>query len=245
MTGTDFPTAPGWFRPVLRAERVVLRRVFAGRRARVHELDGQEGGVANRVLNEELGHLAAERLVPGVYAPARDMAQHAARYSWAMRLCGGQRVLDVGCGVGYGSYMLSWVADSVTAFDVDEEAIATARATYPGVDYRLADVTTGEIPGGDVAVCFEVLEHVSDPWAVLRAVIAASPTALFSFPNPLLAGSHMNPHHLNDWPLPTFRAELRRAGAGSVTMYRQGLRTTSIKRGGTPSAAVWIAHVEP
>ena len=42
----------------------------------------------------------------------------------------------------------------------------------------------------------------------------------------------------------TFKSELRRAGAERVTIYRQGLRTTSIKRMGSPWAAVWIAHVE-
>ena len=197
----DFETAPGWYRPVLRAERATLRRVFAGRRRRMHELSGREGGVANRKLNEDLGHLAAERLVPGLDAPALHMAQHAARYAWALRLCEDRRVLDVGCGVGYGSYMLSWVARSVTAFDVDPSAIAMARERYADVDYRLADVTSAGIPDADVAVCFEVLEHVSDPRAVLRAVIAAAPVSVFSFPNPLLAGSHLNPHHVSDWPL--------------------------------------------
>jgi SAM-dependent methyltransferase len=240
----DFHTAPGWYRPLLRAERVALRAAFAGKRRRAHELAAQEGGVANQVLNTEMGHLAAERLVPGQHAPALHMAQHAARYAWAMRLCEGKRVLDVGCGVGYGSYMLSWVADSVTAFDVDPTAIAMARERYAGVDYRLADVTETDIPEADVAVCFEVLEHVSDPARVLRAVIGAVPVSLFSFPNPLLAGSHLNPHHVNDWPLSTFRSELRKAGARRVTVFRQGLRTTSVKRGGTPWAAVWCAQVE-
>ena len=45
---------------------------------------------------------------------------------------------------------------------------------------------------------------------------------LISFPNPIGSGSHINPHHVVDWPLVTLKRKLREAGAGTLKVYRQG-----------------------
>src|SRR5262249_60279888 len=71
-----------------------------------------------------------ERAFPGMPA-ANVMQEHAIRYGFALGLVGGMRVLDLGCGTGYGSEMLSWSAASVRGFDpLPPEACA--RPQRPG-----------------------------------------------------------------------------------------------------------------
>jgi SAM-dependent methyltransferase len=74
-------------------------------------------------------------------------------------------VLDLGCGTGYGSDILSEVTLDVTAYDKDEANINAARKNHKGccIIYKLADLETMELPEADVAVAFEFLEHLYKP----------------------------------------------------------------------------------
>ena len=53
--------------------------------------------------------------------------EHVARYSFLTQLVKGKRVLDVGCGVGFGSAFLSAFASEIVAIDVSDEAISDAK----------------------------------------------------------------------------------------------------------------------
>jgi 2-polyprenyl-3-methyl-5-hydroxy-6-metoxy-1,4-benzoquinol methylase len=236
-----FPTAPGWFRPVLQAETVAIRVLYRGRHRAAESVPA--GGVENFAYNDLVGYFASERLVPGS-APGWDVALHTARYTWAMGACVDKHVVDIGCGVGYGSSLLSWVAESVTSLDLSEAAVETARARYPEGDFRVGDATdAAQVPSGDIAVCFEVLEHVHAPEAVLDTLVARFPRALVSFPNPIFLGSHINPHHVNDWPLSTLLGKIRDRGARDVTVYHQNRRSTQVKRYGFPWNPTWLLDI--
>jgi len=156
----------------------------------------------------------------------------------------GCRVADLGCGTGYGSYLLSWSgASSVTSVDISEEAISYAREHYPGVDYRVADLCDpGALPEADVGVCFEVLEHVRAPEQVLAAALSRYRRVLVSLPNPLLGGSHLNPHHIQDWPMRKLKQELRSAGATHIKTYHQRGHDFSVRRGAPLWASNWLAE---
>jgi len=67
-----------------------------------------------------------ERLVPGKSPPELE-AEHRARYEFAKKFVERMRVLDLGCGEGYGSIMLSEVAQSVVGVDRDIQAINHAK----------------------------------------------------------------------------------------------------------------------
>ena len=54
-------------------------------------------------------------------------SEHVARYAFARRYARGLRVLDAGCGIGYGSAELSQDAAEVVGVDLSPEAIE-----YPG-----------------------------------------------------------------------------------------------------------------
>lgn len=234
-------SAPRIYKSVLKFEELVVRKLLAGRLTARDEAV-ELGGKANRVRHPTIGHAAAERLIPGEDAPAGEMVVHASRYLWALPLVEGKRVVDVGCGAGYGSLLLSWVAEGVQAVDLDPAAIELAKATYVGPEFSVQDVTQ-PLPAAEIATCFEVLEHVHDPDALCHQLLASAPEVLISYPNPLAAGPHLNPHHVVDWPLRTLRRALASAGARSVDGFHQRLGSPSVRRGTPPWAAVWLLHV--
>ena len=88
----------------------------------------------------------------------------------------GARVLDVGCGAGLLSEALAREGALVTALDLAPELIDVARLhlleSGLTVEYRLQPVEdlALEAPGSfDAITCMEMLEHVPDPAAVIRA----------------------------------------------------------------------------
>jgi len=91
----------------------------------------------------------------------------------------GARVLDVGCGAGLLSEALAREGAQVTALDLAPELIDVAKLhlleSGLQVDYRLQSVEdlAAEAPASfDAITCMEMLEHVPDPAAVIRACAA-------------------------------------------------------------------------
>jgi 2-polyprenyl-3-methyl-5-hydroxy-6-metoxy-1,4-benzoquinol methylase len=106
-----------------------------------------------------------ERIVPGEAEPGVD-AVHLKRYDFAAPLCAARRVLDAGCGVGYGSARLAAAAASVVGVDLSEDAIGYAREHYAAANLSFAvmDVTALDFADASFdAICsFETIEHVED-----------------------------------------------------------------------------------
>lgn len=94
----------------------------------------------------------------------------------SFRPLAGKRVLDVGCGAGLLTEPLARLGASVTGLDAAPEniAAATAHASAQGldVDYRATPVEQLAEGGFDLVTCMEVVEHVADPAAFVRALAA-------------------------------------------------------------------------
>ena len=235
---SDFPSAPRWYRPILSASSVALRVALPYLR---RTETGDQTEVEHHIENPDMGHSASERIAPQV-GRGRDpnLPLHVGRYTWALPACEGKRVVDLGCGVGYGTVILSSFAREAIGIDLSTEAIETATELYPGVDYLVADLTAGDLPEADVGVCFEVLEHLPEPERALRGFFETYPRMLISFPNPIGSGSHINPHHVVDWPLVTLKRKLREAGAGTLKVYRQGYYSPAIRRWHPGPSLTWV-----
>jgi len=97
----------------------------------------------------------------------------------------GDKVLDVGCGIGYGTRAIAVRADKVIGIDDSQETIAYAKENYAHerVVYACcdaeADTTTLEKNCVDVSVMFEVLEHFQDAMKVLKKVADATKRMMF------------------------------------------------------------------
>lgn len=114
-----------------------------------------------------------ERAIPWDHRVGWVMDHHAMRYAWALRYCHDLAVCDLGSGAGYGSYMLSWVAERVVGVEIDAEAFGYAGNHFQASNlaWRCMDVMDVEVlPRADVYVAFEVLEHLDDPQSLVDSV---------------------------------------------------------------------------
>jgi len=167
-----------------------------------------------------LAEFTGERVIPGE-VDIDLLNEHLARYAFASRLAHGKRVLDAGCGAGYGSAELARTAWSVTGIDRAEEAIAFARANYrlPNLHFERASCT--RLPHGDgsfdLVVAFEVIEHLDDWREFLleaRRVLASSGQFIVSTPNRLYytesrGPQGANPFHVHEFDFAEFEQELK------------------------------------
>jgi len=137
------------------------------------------------------------------------------------------RLLDIACGLGYGSRILSGdVGALVEGVDIAPDALDYARARYsaPEITFSLGSIT--QIAFGDesfdAATCFETIEHLSlsDAKTALRElfrVLRPGARLLISTPNRYftwvlgLAGMK-NEFHLYEFRPRELGAQLERAG---------------------------------
>jgi len=190
-----------------------------------------------------------ERAFPGMPRPD-IISEHTSRYAYALGLVGGKHVLDLGCGTGYGSEMLSWSAASVRGFDLWEPG-ADEHPQWPGVrelNYG-HDLCKHPLPPADLAVMFEVIEHLPDAPRALAIAFGAVGEIVGSFPNPVYHGSWMNQYHLNDWELERFERELEAAAVASgrftgveLTHHHQAVRSPLLQPGRDPESSYWVVH---
>ncbi|MCH8508452.1 MAG: glycoside hydrolase family 99-like domain-containing protein [Phycisphaerales bacterium] len=143
-----------------------------------------------------------ERFVPGITGEIE--AEHVARYLFAAALCKGKSVLDIACGEGYGSAMLSQVASEVVGVDIDPGTVEHATKIYGGDGLRFEVGSCEQIPAKrhsfDAVVSFETIEHIGDHARFLREVRRVlRPGGVFVCSTPdksvYLAGQEPNPFH--------------------------------------------------
>lgn len=143
---------------------------------------------------EEQPHLEndGERMVPEFHQPSLLYAEHVVRYMGAMGLVAGKRVLDIASGSGYGSHLLAASAASVVGVDVNDQAVAYARATYTrdNLTFLQGDATAIPVADAsvDVVVTFETIEHIADYrtfLAEVARVLSPEGIAIISTPNDL------------------------------------------------------------
>lgn len=172
-----------------------------------------------------------ESIIPDLLASSdpfeREVLElHLARYRFAARFAPGRRVLDLACGAGYGSALLAEAgAASVVGADRSAEAIRYARSRYarPGVEFVEADAMAFERPGAfDVAVSLETIEHLPDPAAFLRRLVAAvRPGGLVVASVPTTFSTDANPFHLQDFTAAGFRSLLASVALETVEELEQ------------------------
>ena len=172
-----------------------------------------------------------ERVVPG-QVDVDLWNEHLARYLFAARLARRRRVLDIGCGAGYGSSELAQSAASVTGLDLSPEAVALARSSYaaPNLDFLAASATRIPFPDASFGLitCFEVIEHIHD-WQLLldeaRRLLAPGGQFIVSTPNKSYYAESRaqigpNPFHVHEFEYDEFKAALE-SKFPSVTLYVQ------------------------
>lgn len=126
------------------------------------------------IIRWKLWHLeySGERVIPTeMRRDTTTWAEHLARYIFTIKFASNKRVLDIACGTGYGSALLSSVASYVKGLDRDEKSIYWARKNnyfYCNTDLFVSDIESDKIiEKFDIIICFETLEHLNNPLAFL------------------------------------------------------------------------------
>jgi len=158
----------------------------------------------------------AERNSFDDFTLCRSWSIHVQRYRFASGFAEGRRVIDAGCGIGYGAFeLLRSGAQSVDAIDYSEEALAEARRLYPDERISWMRGDLHDLPAcwngrghRDLLVHLENLEHLAEPRRFYRDVVGilhpSSPTdvaCVVSTPNGDITdrdaeGNIRNPFHV-------------------------------------------------
>jgi SAM-dependent methyltransferase len=174
----------------------------------------------------------AERFAPEGHGPLIRY-EHLHRYALACRAVAGRSVLDLGCGSGYGSRLLRAAGARVVSVDLDRLAAhcpPSARARGEQLPFRDRSF--------DAVVCFETLEHLADPGALVREVarvLERDGFALLSTPDRSLysgRAGNRNPYHLAELERPELSALLSES-FGAFALYGQSVWAGS-----------WIARLD-
>jgi SAM-dependent methyltransferase len=100
--------------------------------------------------------------------------EHIHRYRLAREICEGKDVLDIACGEGYGSEILSAIAKTVVGVDNASEAIDYAAAKYSADNLTFMLGSCDQIPlpdhSVDVVASFETIEHHDQHDAMLAEI---------------------------------------------------------------------------
>lgn len=155
--------------------------------------------------------------------------EHCGRYLYAcdrIISLSGKSVIDAACANGYGSKMLASMGLQVYGLDRNKEYISFARAhnMIDGANYLEIDFDNDCFPSfldkQDAIVCFETIEHVSNPIILLNKIYSSLKIGgqlLLSFPNKRFEkfdenGCNKDPYHKHVFDIEEIVGMLKKCG---------------------------------
>lgn len=231
----DFPTPfqhidRVWHELVTRALLSALQAVQANAEAAQGMILNADFSVPDDVPPLDGG--GENRVAPG-FAWNELYIHSAKRYLFASEQVQGMRVLDLGCGTGYGAKILARQAQQVIAADVDAFPLRYGEQTYP--DARIQRVHIAPISDKqglpfetgsfDAVVSFEVIEHVPVEqmeafFAEIARVLRPDGMVILSTPNKQVYINYPDPYHVSLMTLGEFR-QLLESRFNSVQLFGQ------------------------
>lgn len=126
------------------------------------------------------------------------------------------RVLDIACGGGYGSHLLSSKAEYVIGADIDSECVDSARERFKDVKnmrFQREDVThmSFDDEAFDLVTSFETIEHVDDKVFIEEVCRVLKPGGVLLLSTPQNSHGHIpvNPHHLVEYSLDQIETKVK------------------------------------
>jgi 2-polyprenyl-3-methyl-5-hydroxy-6-metoxy-1,4-benzoquinol methylase len=169
--------------------------------------------------HQQILHDTGERMIPTSEGEVSLVfSRHRYTYEYVSRYVEGKNVIDIGCGTGYGSKILSGKAGHVLAIDRDPEALRYCTEHFQGqnLEFRIGDAEHLQADRlFDVAVTFQVIEHLADTGAyirLLKTLVKKGGIILITTPNVKVrqAGVVTNPFHVNEMTCDQFSGLLQK-----------------------------------
>lgn len=121
-----------------------------------------------------------------VHDNLKDIERHHLwRYNEALKyIVLSDKVLDLCCGIGYGSYIMAQKAYKVVGIDDSQEAIDYANIHYklPNIEYKCMSALDWN-ENFDVIVALEALEHIKNEKRILELIANNTKKFIFSMPH--------------------------------------------------------------
>src|SRR4051812_18688165 len=127
------------------------------------------------VQDSSLERIVPDHIRPGDVTGSETFKLHLERYEFAAGCLKGGPILDMACGVGYGTYFLAtrYPDAEVIGVDMSDDAIAYANSRYRLPNLRfVADDAMKYQDGARFAsvVSLETIEHLPDPRSFIGRV---------------------------------------------------------------------------
>lgn len=144
-----------------------------------------------------------ERMIPEYHQGTFIYGEHIVRYGAAKKIVKNKVVLDIACGSGYGSNLLSNEAKKVYGVDVSSEAVKYAKSKFSNdnIEFLVGDAESIPLPDNfvDIVITFETIEHVKNYrkfMAEMKRVLKDDGLAIISTPNDteFSEGNHFHLH---------------------------------------------------
>ena len=170
-------------------------------------------------------NFTGERFIPGKSSKKIE-EDHLSRYDFASKFVKDKRVLDIACGVGYGSKILSDAgALIVDGVDISKESIDFAEFHYlqANVSFIRANILEYSSDAKyDVIICFETIEHVENYHKVLKnlerllmiggKLIISSPNRPITSPHCRTINDKPSGFHVQEFTIEELATELKNCG---------------------------------
>jgi SAM-dependent methyltransferase len=185
--------------------------------------------------------LTGERTLPGIAVENYWFRRHEIAYQHIASWCRGARILEAGCGEGYGAAALARVAATVIGLDYDEPAVSHIARSYPEIAVLRGNLAQLPVRDGaiDVVVNMQVIEHLWDQagfLAEVARVLRPAGTLVLSTPNRITFSpgrdTPLNPYHTRELSAAELTELLHAAGFVIQRMYgvRHGRRLRRLDR---------------
>lgn len=151
-----------------------------------------------------------EFFIPGKVED-RIEQDHLERYKFARGFIRDKNVLDIACGVGYGSVeVLEGLAASYTGVDINQSLINYANENYASIrtHFYINNILTFKEDKFDIILCFETIEHIPEYLVALRnlySLLNTNGTLFISSPNRIVTSPDSS--KMSDRPANEFHSQ--------------------------------------